>query len=87
MFSAVALMAAAVSSPSLASTSSSQWPAGTLDKEDPQVLAFYGGLCSRYADDNGLRDAEREAYLAKCRTAMPAVFPVGYEEGGGGGEE
>jgi len=25
------------------------------------VLAFYGGLCSRYADDNGLRDAEREA--------------------------
>jgi hypothetical protein len=51
------------------------------------VLAFYDGLCGRYADDNGLRGTERDAYLANCRADMPAVFPVGYDEGSSGGGE
>lgn len=87
VISVLACMAAAVSLPLSASTTSPQWPSGTLDKNDPRVLAFYDGLCSRNADDNGLRGTERDTYLAKCRANMPAVFPVGYDERSGGGGE
>lgn len=87
VISVLACMAAAVSLPLSASTRSPQWPAGALDKDDPRVLAFYDGVCGRYADDNGLSGAQRDAYLANCRADMPAVFPVGYDEGSSGGGE
>jgi hypothetical protein len=62
------------------------WPAGTTDKKDPKVLAFYDRQCTSWADSNGLAGDARDAYLAKCRANAPKVYPVGYgppAEGGG----
>jgi hypothetical protein len=63
------------------------WPAGALEKDDARVLAFYSGICTQWADQNGLTGDAHDAYLAKCRADVPAIFPVGYEEGGDGGDE
>jgi hypothetical protein len=63
------------------------WPAGAQKKDDPRVLAFYDGQCARYADQNGLSGEKRDAFMSSCLASIPAVFPVGYAEGGGGGGE
>ncbi len=77
---------AASIAPSLAfSAGQPTWPAGAQDTNDPRVLAFYDGTCAHYADQNGLTGVARDAYLTKCRTDMPEVYPVGYAQGGGGG--
>jgi len=63
------------------------WPAGAQKKDDPRVLAFYDGQCALYADQSGLAGDKREAFVSNCLASLPSVFPVGYAEGGGGGEE
>ncbi len=86
---ALALVAAALAVPTVSFAESPVWPAGAQDKNDERVLAFYGGMCTNWADEHGLAGDEREAFLTKCRTDAPAVYPVGYAEGdgGGGGDE
>lgn len=62
------------------------WPAGTTDKKDPKVLAFYDSQCQGWADNKGLAGDARDSYLAKCRQNAAKVYPVGYgppAEGGG----
>jgi hypothetical protein len=80
-------LAGAIAAPVVWAAKGPQWPAGAEDKNDPQVLAFYDGMCAQYADNHGLSGADRDAFLTKCRADIPAVFPVGYAEGGGGGGE
>lgn len=62
-----------------------QWPAGAKEKNDPRVLAFYDGMCAKYADQQGLAGTDREGFIVRCRTSIPNVFPVGYDESGGDG--
>ncbi|MCF7989910.1 MAG: hypothetical protein K9M02_05660 [Thiohalocapsa sp.] len=64
-----------------------QWPAGALDKGSPTVVGFYAAMCERYADGNGLSGAERDSFRENCMMSIARVFPVGYEEGSGGGGE
>jgi hypothetical protein len=66
---------------------SPEWPAGAQQKDDPRVLAFYDGMCAQYADRQGLGGDAREAFVTRCRGSIPNVFPVGYDESSGGGEE
>jgi hypothetical protein len=81
------LLAMAVAAQSAAVADQAVWLAGAQKKDDPRVLAFYEGMCTHWADQNGLTSEGREVYLAKCRADAPSVFSVGYEEGDGGGGE
>ena len=62
------------------------YPAGTLDKQDAKVLAFYESQCTRWADDAGLSGGDRDAYMQKCLANAPKVYPVGYGPPSSGGE-
>lgn len=68
-------------------TEAPQWPAGTLDKGSPRVVDFYAAMCERYADGSGLTGEERDGFRENCMLTIARVFPVGYEEGSGGGGE
>jgi hypothetical protein len=85
LLSAAAALAPAASM-AVTATASPQWPAGALQKDDPRVIAFYDGMCAQYADRQGLAGSARDAFIANCRASIPRVFPVGYDEAGGGGE-
>lgn len=78
-------LAALLAAPAGFAADAPVWPNGVATKDDPMLLAFYGGQCTQYADRNGLTGEQREAYLAKCRASIPNVFPAGYAPGGGGG--
>ena len=80
-------LAGAFATPVVFAAKGPQWPNGAEDKNDPQVLAFYDGMCAQYADRQGLGGNAREAFVTRCRGSIPNVFPVGYDESSGGGEE
>ncbi len=81
------LLGAVIAAPLVSAADAPQWPSGVSKKDDPQLLAFYKAQCAQYADQNGFSGEKRDAYLAKCQEDMPAIFPVGYASGGGGGGE
>ena len=81
------LLGAVAAAPVASAADGPVWPSGVRQKDDPTLLAFYGAQCAQYADRNGLTGEKRDAYLAQCRQNMPAIFPVGSAEGGGGGGE
>jgi hypothetical protein len=63
------------------------WPAGTLDKNDPRVAAFYESRCARWADDSGMDGDARAAFMAKCKPNAAKIYPVGYGPPSAGGGE
>jgi hypothetical protein len=85
-FAAISV-AAALAAPVVSFAGQPVWPAGAQKKDDAQVIAFYDGMCAQWADRNGLTSDAREAYLAKCRKDAAKALPVGYAEGGDGGDE
>ena len=85
--SAALLVMSAATFASSATPASPQWPAGAMQKDDPRVLAFYDGMCAQYADAQGLSGDARDTFITRCRASIPRVFPVGYDESGGGGGE
>jgi hypothetical protein len=80
-------VAAALAAPVVSFGAQPVWPAGAHKKDDARVVAFNDGMCAQWADRNGLTGEKRDAYLTKCRADAPAIYPVGYAEGGGGGGE
>ncbi len=84
---ALAVLSAAVAAPLVYAADGPVWPSGATKKDDPQLLAFNDAQCAQYADKNGLTGEKRDTFLAKCLKDIPAVFPVGAAEGGGGGGE
>jgi hypothetical protein len=78
-------VAAALAAPVVSFAAEPVWPGGAKKSDDPRVVAFYDGMCAKWADQNGLTGEKRDAYLTKCQADAPAIFPVGYGGGGGGG--
>ncbi|MCB1831788.1 MAG: hypothetical protein H6964_03330 [Chromatiaceae bacterium] len=74
----------ALAAPMLSSASENPWPKGAIEKDDPRVLAFYERVCNQWADKNGMADELRKAYLEKCKSEAPSIFPVGYAEDAAG---
>jgi len=83
---AAGLLLASAAVPAASPAQGPQWPAGAADKSDRRVLAFYDDMCAQYADRQGLTGDARDDFISGCRTSIPRVFPVGYDEASGGEE-
>ncbi len=64
-----------------------EWPAGTMDENDPRVLAVYKAQCTQWAEENQLIGDAKTAYIANCQKDMPDMWPVGFEKSSGGGDD
>lgn len=56
------------------------YPSGAMDPESPEAQEFYSERCNAYADEQGLSDEARDAYVARCVADGPKVWPMGYEK-------
>jgi len=74
------------SAPLLAGEQLSGWPLNTLDPGADNVKTAYQSQCAAWAEAGRLEAEKYDAFMASCQRDISQVWPVGFEQGGGGDE-